>query len=410
MSELVENQYREWVYPLPVEDMRDAIAAGKYWEIGDPQLYWPLFWPHRRNADKLDILVAGCGTNQAAYYACRNPSWNVLGVDLSESSLAHQQKLKDKHGLSNLRLMKLNLTQIGSLGESFDFITSTGVLHHLPNPDEGLAALKSVLRPEGVMNLMLYGTSLRLGVYLMQEVFSLLGLQQTKADVDLVRTTIESLPADHVVKRYANIATDLHYDAGVVDTFLHRVDQSYYVKDIYAFARRAGLEFLTWCDPGEYSLPLVLPSAHPLWPRLQHVNAETKAHICDLLTLSRGTHRFALAHPAYVQAAVINFENDSFFDHHVIPHRALEIIQAADASQQKNALVKRENVQFEIDYRLTYLMTKTDGKVSIRQGINSLNLVPKEREGAFNLAREGFKALWERGHIYILKPEDKNLK
>jgi len=47
------------------------------------------------------------------------------------------------------------------------------------------------------------------------------------------------------VKRYTNIATDLHYDAGVVDTFLHRVDQSYYVKDVYAFARRAGLEFLT---------------------------------------------------------------------------------------------------------------------------------------------------------------------
>jgi len=59
---------------------------------------------------------------------------------------------------------------------------------------------ETVLRPEGVMNLMLYGTSLRLGVYLMQEVFSLLNLQQTKQDVDLVRTTIASLPEDHIVK------------------------------------------------------------------------------------------------------------------------------------------------------------------------------------------------------------------
>ena len=66
MSELVENQYREWVYPLPVDDMREAIANGSYWEIGDPSLYWPLFWPHQRDADKLDILVAGCGTNLQA--------------------------------------------------------------------------------------------------------------------------------------------------------------------------------------------------------------------------------------------------------------------------------------------------------------------------------------------------------
>jgi len=68
-------------------------------------------------------------------------------------------------------------------------------------------------------------------------------------------------------------------------------------------------------------------------------------------------------------------------------------------------LAKRDALQFEIDYRLIYLMTKTDGKISIRQGIDSLNLVPSERESAFALAREGFKALWERGHIYILKPE-----
>lgn len=408
MSELVENQYREWVYPLPVDDMRQSIANGTYWEFGDPFLYWPLFWPHLRGVEKLDILVAGCGTNQAAYYACRNPQWNVLGIDLSDSSLAHQQMLKDKHGLDNLRLIKMNLLDVGNLGETFDFITSTGVLHHLPDPDAGLAALKTVLRPEGVMNLMLYGTSLRLGVYLMQEVFSLLNLQQTKEDVDLVRTTIASLPDDHIVKRYSNIATDLHYDAGIVDTFLHRVDRSYYVKDIYAFARRPGLEFLTWCDPGEYSLHLRIPDAHPLWQRLKDVDAETAAHICDLMTLSRGTHRFAVAHPDYVKRAAIDCQEDSFFDHHVIPHRTFEVIESADPAQKKNAVVKRDKLQFEVDYRLIFLMTKTDGKTSIRQGIDSLNLVPSERASAFAVAREGFKALWERGHIYILKPE-KNL-
>jgi 2-polyprenyl-3-methyl-5-hydroxy-6-metoxy-1,4-benzoquinol methylase len=136
----------------------------------------------------MDILIAGCGANQAAYYAVRHPKSKILAIDLSESSLAHQEKLKQKHGLKNLTLLKYDLTKVEELEKDFDFITSTGVLHHLPNPDVGLKALKRVLRKDGVINLMLYGRSLRLGVYVMQEFFKLLGFEQKKDDVDLVRS------------------------------------------------------------------------------------------------------------------------------------------------------------------------------------------------------------------------------
>lgn len=404
MTQVVANQYSKWVYPLPIDDMHEAINSGKYWEIGDPILYRHLFWPHRRDLDSLNILVAGCGTNQAAYYACRNPNWNVLGVDLSDSSLAHQEALKRKHNLSNLRLKKLNLLEVTTLGETFDFVTSTGVLHHLPDPDAGLVALKKVLRPQGVMNLMLYGTSLRLGVYLMQEVFRLLNFQQTQADVDLVRETIDTLPADHVVKRYTSVAHDLHYDAGIVDTFLHPVDRSYYVKDIFQFARRAGLEFLTWCDPGEYSLELQVPATHPLWPHLRKLDRETAAHVCDLLTLSRGTHRFALGHPEYVKTTLIDFDNDNFFDHTVVQHRSFEVVRLANLTEKKNAIVKRGDIVFELEPRLAYLMSKMDNQINIRQAIDSIQMGASERNATFELARHGFKALWERGHIHLLKP------
>ena len=61
----VQAQYERWVYPEPVVDMVAAIQAGEYAEIGTPADYWPLFWPSRRGADDLDILIVGCGTNQA---------------------------------------------------------------------------------------------------------------------------------------------------------------------------------------------------------------------------------------------------------------------------------------------------------------------------------------------------------
>lgn len=106
--------------------MADAMSSGFYWEIGDPMLYWPLFWPQRRNTDGLRILVAGCGTVQAAYYALRNPTWTVVGIDFSESSLKHQAVLKKRHHLENLELHKLDLEDVATLGKEFDFITCTG--------------------------------------------------------------------------------------------------------------------------------------------------------------------------------------------------------------------------------------------------------------------------------------------
>lgn len=409
MSITVEEQYARWVYPAPVEDMRVAISNGTYIEIGDPLLYWPLMWPHKRSVERLDILVAGCGTNQAAYYACRNPNWNVIGIDLSDTSLAHQNKLKEKHNLTNLRLEKRDLTTIESLSLDFDFITSTGVLHHLPNPDEGLMALKNVLRPEGVMNLMVYGTNLRLGVYLMQEVFRTLGFTQNKADVDIVRTTIDTLDDAHVVKRYVKVATDLGYDAGMVDTFLHPQDRSYTVKELFEFTRNAGLEFLSWLDPLEYSLEHSVPKSHPLWKKIHQARLpqEVLYHINDLLVQNRGTHRWLCAHPEYVKRYRIDFTNEGYLDYQLSLHRATKVVQPSDISNKTSAKLQRESYNFEMSFELTQLMKKMEGKTSIRQALEGLNLRAESKGQLIEALRKEIQSLYERGHVYVFLPEGK---
>lgn len=398
----VRRQYANWVYPEPIDDLEIAIENG-YWEIGDPELYWPIFWPNRRNADNLNILVAGCGSNQAAYYAHQNPSWNVLGIDLSEASLANQMRLKEKHHLKNLRLMNFDLCKVGDLDETFDFITSTGVLHHLLSPQKGLIELKQVLRPNGVMNLMLYGKSLRMGVYVLQEFFREIGLKQSALDIEIVKSSLKLLPKDHIVNRYLLRADDLKFDAGIVDTFLHQVDQAYWVSEIYDLIYDAGLEFLSWCDPGEYALENVIPQSHPLWAHINNLNPEKTAHLYDLFMMDRGTHRFAIAHPEYVQSIKINNHSDEFFDQHVVAHRSTEIISSADYTQKKNARIRRERYEYELDYELTQIMALTNAQVSIRQAIESLQLDPVMSSRYYELAKEGFQQLAKLGHVYILK-------
>lgn len=404
-SDAVASQYERWAYPLPVDDMEEAIRTGAYWEIGDPALYWPLFWPARRSHGPLDILIAGCGTNQAAYYACRHPDSRVIGVDLSDSSLRHGSRLKEKHGLHNLTLITMDLHDIGDLGLDFDFIAATGVLHHLPDPVQGLTALRSVLRPQGVVNVMVYGASLRLGVYLMQDLFRTLGLGQSDEDVGVVTSVISTLPEDHVLRKYLRGAPDLDYSAGVVDTFLHGRDRSYYVPDVYDLAQGSGLEFLSWCDPVEYSLDTHVSPQHPAWSRLRELSERDAAHACDLMTQSRGTHRFALAHPEYVRETRIPFDDDRFLHCTVMWHPDARRIDEGEPSGQGGVRYQRRGYSFEIDSRLDELLAATSAGRSIDEALITLGLSAREREELVDRSRMDIASLRSRGHVYVLLPD-----
>ena len=85
-----------------------------------------------------NVLEIGCGTGEAAAYIAANTTAEVIGVDISDSFLAHARKT---HRAPNLRFEKLDL-----LGENphvlgkFDMIYGNGILHHL------VVRLDSVLR------------------------------------------------------------------------------------------------------------------------------------------------------------------------------------------------------------------------------------------------------------------------
>jgi hypothetical protein len=51
---------------------------------------------------------------------------------------------------------------------------STGVLHHLPDPAEGLKALSSIIEPS-----MFYGKLGRIGIYPLQDAFRCMCIPQT---------------------------------------------------------------------------------------------------------------------------------------------------------------------------------------------------------------------------------------
>jgi len=158
----VKAFYDAHPYPPPVDDL-DGYRQ-RWQDEGRRRVDFHLHWPGKPYREDLTILVAGCGTSQAAKHALRQPKASVVGIDVSATSVRHTQELKRKYKLENLEVHQLSVECVGDLGCRFDKIVSTGVLHHLPEPEAGLRALRDVLEPDGVMHLMVYAAYGRVGL------------------------------------------------------------------------------------------------------------------------------------------------------------------------------------------------------------------------------------------------------
>lgn len=84
------------------------------------------------------VLDAGCGTgHRLVGMACRLPETSFTGLDFSARSLMIAEDLAREQGCRNVRFVH---GEIGgdSLGEQFDVVISTGVVHHLADPRSGV--------------------------------------------------------------------------------------------------------------------------------------------------------------------------------------------------------------------------------------------------------------------------------
>jgi SAM-dependent methyltransferase len=288
LADDVAGQYERWRYPQPIADLHAWSVEN--WQWFDPSHAHRLFWPDRTYSAGMEILIAGCGTNQAAQFAFANPDAKVVGIDVSEASLEHERVLRDSHSLHNLELHRLPIEQASELGRTFDLIVSTGVIHHLADPVQGLQALARCLKPAGVAALMVYAKYGRLGVEMLQSVFRELGLGQDETSLRTVHEALAALPPDHPVASYRTIAPDLGSDEGVIDTFLHARERSYTVDDCLALVSGAGLAFQGFF----FKLPYHPPPAPPgsFLSRVAGLPVERQWSIMERIQFRNGCHYF----------------------------------------------------------------------------------------------------------------------
>ncbi len=105
-------------------------------------------------------LDAGCGKGRFTRMLARHLAAEVA-LDGSEAVVAAARNLAD---LPNVVVVRSDLRSAPFAPDSFDFISSLGVLHHLDDPREGFRRLATYLAPGGQMLLYLYSRPPTMGV------------------------------------------------------------------------------------------------------------------------------------------------------------------------------------------------------------------------------------------------------
>ncbi|MFZ2294956.1 MAG: class I SAM-dependent methyltransferase [Polaromonas sp.] len=242
----VKSQYEALPYPpCNPEDERKRLMLT--WLEDLPMINHYCFAGKQSFKNGFRALVAGGGTGDATIFLAEQlraigaSNAEVVHLDMSEASTALAKERARIRGLSNITWVNYSLLSLPALGlGKFDYINCSGVLHHLADPDLGLRALRSVLKDDGAIGLMVYGTTGRTGVYQMQALMRMVNGDQTESEADEqrkianTRDLLGSLPASNWFMR----AEELHHDhklgdAGIYDLLLHSQDRSYAVGELF---------------------------------------------------------------------------------------------------------------------------------------------------------------------------------
>jgi ubiquinone/menaquinone biosynthesis C-methylase UbiE len=107
------------------------------------------------------VLDYGCGPgNDVTGFAIHTGARRIVGADVSPSALELTRHRLSLHGVGpdRVELVRLSDAHVGLpfADESFDFVSSQGVIHHTSEPLAILRELHRVLRPGGEGSIMVY--------------------------------------------------------------------------------------------------------------------------------------------------------------------------------------------------------------------------------------------------------------
>ena len=252
------------------------------------------------------ILDAGCGSGyKSLILAEANPGAKIVGIDLSEESVNLAQKRLQHHGFDNTEFHVLAIEDLPSLNLKFDYINNDEVLYILPDIAVGLQAMKSVLKPDGIIRSNLHSSLQRTNYYRAQSLFNIMGLMNEnprEMEIQLTRDIMNALKDDVRLKVATWDANLAEKEESVLMNYLFQGDKGYTISEMFAALRVADLEFVSMVNWRQWELTDLFkdPSNLPAFldMSLPEISVEERLHLFELLQPVHRLIDFWCAHPA----------------------------------------------------------------------------------------------------------------
>src|SRR5271170_8447630 len=388
VAQQVSAFYERHPYPPPIDSLDRHKAR---WNDDRRRADARLFWPAEPYRDDRSILVAGCGTSQAAKYAVAWPRATITGIDVSTTSIQRTEQLKRKYQLDNLEVRQLAVERAAELGQGFEHVVCTGVLHHLPDPDAGLRALHDVLEPTGALNVIVYAPYGRAGVYMLQDYCRRLSVGGTETEIRDLAASLKALPPDHPVAPLLRTSPDFADRAGLADALLHPQDRAYSVPQLLGLLDRAGLAFGRWVRQAPYLPWCGALASTPHHSRLVGLTAEAQYAAIELFRGTMVRHSVvAYRKDRPTQCVTVNFDGETWLGYTPIRLPDTLAVRERLPSEAVAVLINRNHtygdLYLPIDARQERLLAAIDGERTIGE-------ICRE-QGDLRLARTFFQQLW----------------
>jgi SAM-dependent methyltransferase len=393
----VQDFYERYPYPRPIDSLEKYRRLGQDRQTRRTDYHF--FWPARPYREDQSILIAGCGTSQAAKHALRWPAAQVIGIDFSATSVRCTGELKRKYHLNNLQVHQLPIERVSDLKMSFDQIICTGVLHHLADPDAGLRALRSVLKADGgALHLMVYAPYGRTGIYMLQEFCRRIGIHANDEEVRNLIAALTALPPGHPLEHLLRESPDFRQEAALADALLNPQDRAYSVPQLFDFIEKAGLTFGRWLKQAPYTPHCGVVAKLPQASRLKELSVAEQYAAVELFRGTMVRHSLvAYRDDSPGGPQPISFAGDAWLRY--VPMRmpdticVQERLPAGAAGVLINQTHAYRDLILPIDATEKRWFDAIDGHCSIG-GIVAKTLPSSQTKSQLDMARTFFEKLW----------------
>lgn len=176
VTETVRSFYEQHPFPNYEEidsgaRLKQKAQQGVFARLLDEQI------PHTAK-----VLEAGCGTGQLSNFLALTSRREIWATDISLNSLklGHEFMLKNK--IAGVQFLQMNLFKPVFRPASFDFVISSGVLHHTSDPGLAFQTIAKLVKPGGYIIIGLYNKYGRIWTDIKRAIFRFTGRWRKQFD------------------------------------------------------------------------------------------------------------------------------------------------------------------------------------------------------------------------------------